>query len=245
MSDKILIVDDNNEFRRELKEALDPYDVVEASNGHEALKLLSRPNEIGLVILDIKMPGISGTDILKIVKKRMSGIGVIMLTAFSSKETAVESLRGKADEYFEKPFELAKLKESIEKILERKKNGNETSSSEINQKISRIKRFIENNYTKKIGLKEASELVGFSSKYLSRVFKMTAGIGFKKYELKVKIKKAKEFLRKTGNTIGQVSDKLGFANPESFMRIFKKHTGKTPSFFRTKKRRKNAAGQDA
>jgi two-component system, response regulator YesN len=237
MPETILLVDDEQEFREELKCTLDGYNVVEADNGQEALKILNKPNEIDLAILDVRMPGLSGTEVLKIVKKRAPGLKIIILTAFSSKDVAVESLRGQADEYLEKPVNIDKLKEVIEKLLESSKSEIELNSSEIEQKINRIKRYIERNWLKKVSLDDAAETVGLSPKYLSKVFKEITGTGFMDYKLKVKIGKAKELLLATGNTISDISDKLGFMNPESFMRIFKKVTRVTPSQFRKKKKR--------
>jgi YesN/AraC family two-component response regulator len=235
MTETILIVDDENEFREELKCSLDEYKVLEASNGQEALKILTKPNEIDLVILDVRMPGLSGTEILKIIKKRESGIKVIMLTAFSSKDIAVDALRGQADDYLEKPVDVDKLKNSIENLIEAKKDKNKLDITDIKQKIERVKRFVERNCFKKVSLEDAAKTVGLSPKYLSRVFNEVAGIGFMDYKLKVKIGRAKEILTTTGCTISQLSDKLGFMNPESFMRIFKKVTGMTPTKFRKKK----------
>jgi two-component system, response regulator YesN len=237
MPETILIVDDEKEFREELKCSLDEYRVIEAGDGQEALKILNKPNEIDLAILDVRMPGLSGTEILRIVKKRTPEFKVIILTAFSSKDVAVESLRGQADEYLEKPVNIDKLKEVIEKLLESSKHKEELSASEIEQKVNRIKRYIERNGLKKVSLDGAAETVGLSPKYLSRVFKEITGTGFMDYKLDVKIKKAKELLLTTGSTISDISDKLGFMNPESFMRIFKKVTKTTPSEFRKKKKR--------
>ena len=237
MPETILLVDDEKEFRDELRCSLDEYRVLEACDGQEALKTLNKPHEIDLAILDVRMPGLSGTEVLKVIKKRSPELKVIMLTAFSSKDIAVESLRNQADEYLEKPVNIDKLKECIVKLLESTKKEDELSATDIEQKINRIKRYIERNWLKKVSLEDAAETVGLSPKYLSRVFKEIAGTGFMDYKLDVKIKKAKELLTTTGSTISEISDKLGFMNPESFMRIFKKITKLTPSQFRKKQKR--------
>ena len=238
MTETILIVDDDKEFREELKCSLEEYSVLEACDGQEALKILSKPNEIDLVTLDVKMPGLSGTDILKLIKKRDSGLKVIIMTAFSSKDVAIESLRGQADEFLEKPVDVDKMKNLIEKLLESKKNKNEHDIPDMKHKIERVKRYIERNCFKKVSLSDAAKAVGLSPKYLSRVFSDVAGIGFVDYKLKVKMDRAKQMLTGTGCSVSQVSDKLGFMNPESFMRIFKKITGATPTKFRKKRRSK-------
>jgi len=95
LAETILLVDDEKEFREELACSFDEYRVLEAADGQQALKILGMPNEIDLVILDVRMPGLPGTEILKVIKKRNPKLKVIMLTAFSSKDIAVESLRGR------------------------------------------------------------------------------------------------------------------------------------------------------
>ena len=119
MSETILIVDDEKEFREELVCSLDEYNVIEASDGQRALEILNKPNEVDLVILDYKMPGLTGTEILSVIKKRDPELKVIILTAFSSKDIAVESLRGQANDYLEKPVNIDKLKQIIEKLSKR------------------------------------------------------------------------------------------------------------------------------
>ncbi len=238
MTEKILIVDDDKYFSQELGIALSSFAVLEARNGQEALKILNAPNEIDLIILDVMMPGLSGTDILKIIRKRRPEIGIIMLTGFGSKETAIESLRGQADEYLEKPVDINKLKEAIEKLLENKKYRAKPGSSEMQNKVERVKRLIERNWTKKLSLKSAAEIVSLTPKYLSRLFKEISGKGFKEFEIGAKIERAKKLLRNTPHTVSEISNTMGFANPESFIRIFKKYVKLTPKEFRKKQPRK-------
>jgi len=64
-----------------------------------------------------------------------------------------------------------------------------------------------------------------------------AKTGFLDYRLKVKTEKAKELLKTTNYTVSDISDRLGFMNPESFMRTFKKVSGTTPTKFRQKAKR--------
>jgi len=89
-----------------------------------------------------------------------------------------------------------------------------------------------------LSLEDAAGAVSLSPKYLSRVFKEVTGTGFMDYKLKIKIDKAKELLKGTGSTISEISDKLGFMNPESFTRIFKK--SRAPRLQNSGKRRKQS-----
>ena len=234
MAEKILIVDDDGDLRGELKDFLEDYEVFEASNGQDALKLLKRANEIGVVILDVMMPVMGGLDCLEEIKKTDPDLGVIMLTGHSSKDVAIEALRGRADDYLEKPIKIDRLKSAIERLMEARRGEADVGTMDLKAKIEKVKGFIERNCFKKVNLKDASAVVYLSPKYLSRIFKEYAGMGFNDYRLSKKIEKAKELLLKSGANINQISEKLGYENTESFIRQFKKFTKYTPTAFRIK-----------
>ena len=177
----ILLVDDDAIFREELREILlmEKYDVLEASNGKEALSIIKKPHIIDLIILDERMPGLDGTEVLRKLKKIDSNLPIIILTGYSTKEVAIKALRADADDYLEKPLKVEKALVRIQNILNKKQK-------EVKGIIDKLKYFIEKNFHKNITLNEASKIVYLSPKYISRLFKEKAGIGFRKYKLKVK-----------------------------------------------------------
>ncbi len=231
MPDKILIVDDDKEFREELIQCLGEYDVVQAASGEEAVNMVKEPNEISLVILDVKMPGISGTDALARMKEVSPELKIIILTGYSSKDVAVEALKNHADDYMEKPFALQELKDTIDRFLGVKRPGR-SGSGDLDIKIRRVKEFVIRNCCKKMSLKSAAEVVSFCPKYLSRVFNEKTGMGFGQFRIKVQMDKAKELLQSGDYNVSQISDKLGYQNPESFIRQFKRSAGCTPTEYR-------------
>jgi len=233
---RILLVDDDSIFRSEFKEYFQDYGIAEASNGEEALQLLKSPHEIDLVILDVRMSGMNGIEVLDKIRKRFPEMRIFILTGYGSKDVAVEALRGKADDYIEKPLDIEKTKELIENVLGAKRNNErlEYALGDTKSKIERVKHFLQRNFFKKVGLNDASRAVCLSPKYLSRMFKEYAKKGFNEYKLELKIKAAKELLKKSSYNINQISDKLGYQNPESFIRLFKKMAGFTPTEYRKK-----------
>jgi two-component system, response regulator YesN len=232
----ILIVDDDRAFREELGESLYNYNVVEAQDAEEAIKVINTPNEIDIVILDVMMPKLRGTDALKQIKKTAPEVGIIILTGYSSKDVAIEALKGGADDYLEKPVAIEKLKETIEKLLEHKTRTGEIDSETLEGKIDRVKSYVERNWHKRICLEDAAAKVCLSPKYISRIFSQYGGKNYNEFCLEVKLDKAKEMLDKTGYNIDQISDRLGYKNAESFVRIFKKRTGCTPTEYRSNKK---------
>jgi YesN/AraC family two-component response regulator len=234
----ILLVDDDADFRSELRDYLDDYRFTEAPTGNDALEILERPHDIDLVILDVMMPGLRGTEVLRRIKARDGDMPVIILTAYSSKDVAVEALKGDADDYIEKPVDIGKAKLIIDGLLSEARAEGDLEAGGMQGKIDRVKHLLSINYHKMVSLDDAAEIVCLSPKYLSRVFKERTGMGFSEYKLKVKIAEARRLLDKTKKNIDQISYDLGYQNPESFIRMFKKITGLTPTGYRMRKRKK-------
>ncbi len=119
---RILAVDDEPSMRELLAIVMrrEGYEVLLAENGRAAIDLLER-ERIDLMISDIKMPDMSGVDVLRAAKKIDRDIIGIMITAFASTETAVEALRMGAYDYVSKPFNVDELKLKVRDALEQRK----------------------------------------------------------------------------------------------------------------------------
>ena len=113
----ILIVDDEEKTRKVLSIGLnDKYKILLAKNGNDAVKLLNN-NNIHLLLTDLKMPNMSGIDLLKYVQKNHKSIPVVIITAFGSVENAVEAMKMGALDYMLKPVKIDELESLIEKSL--------------------------------------------------------------------------------------------------------------------------------
>jgi two-component system response regulator PilR (NtrC family) len=119
---RILVVDDEESMRQLLEIALgkEGYRVTLADTGTMASDLIDK-YAYDLVISDIKMPDMSGVEVLRTVKETDPATPVIMITAYASAETAVEALRLGAYDYLTKPFKIEELKANIRNALERKR----------------------------------------------------------------------------------------------------------------------------
>lgn len=122
----ILIVDDDASIRNMLSIVLkkDDYKVFIAENGKSAIENLKK-KKIDLIISDIKMPDISGIDLLRKIKTVNTAIPVIMITAFASTADAIEAMKLGAEDYVTKPFNLDELKIVINKAIYKSKIENE------------------------------------------------------------------------------------------------------------------------
>jgi two-component system response regulator PilR (NtrC family) len=119
---RILVVDDERSMRELLAIVLrrEGYEVLLAENGRTAIGLLER-EPVDLLISDIKMPDLSGVDVLRAAKKIDPDILGIMITAFASTETAVEAMRLGACDYLSKPFDIDLLKMKVREKIENRR----------------------------------------------------------------------------------------------------------------------------
>lgn len=114
----ILLVDDDRSLREFLEIFLvkEGHTVLTAANAVEALQLLeSRPN-IQVVISDIRMPDMSGIELLKRIKARRQGLPVVLITAFASMDTAISAMREGAWDYLTKPFRLDEVRRVLQNV---------------------------------------------------------------------------------------------------------------------------------
>jgi len=115
----ILVIDDEKSMQECLEIIFNKegYSVLSAGNGSEGLRLFEN-NQVDLIIQDLKMPGLSGTDLLRAIRERDESVPVIVITAYSTWDTAVEAMRLGAYGYIKKPFENDNIKSVVERAIE-------------------------------------------------------------------------------------------------------------------------------
>ncbi len=120
MKKRVLVVDDEEGIRFLYKEELEEEgcEVVLASDGEEALKQLDAAGEIDLVLLDIKMPGMDGVEVLRRIKEKSKDIPVILSTAYPHYKHEFGTWA--CDAYVVKSSDLTELKEIIREVLKKK-----------------------------------------------------------------------------------------------------------------------------
>jgi len=113
---KILIVDDEEGIRESLKLILsDNYELILTDSGEQALECLKHDKNIGVVLLDIKMPRMNGLEVLPKIKKTYPDKKVILVTGYKSVETASEAAKSGADGYIVKPFKAEEILRAVTK----------------------------------------------------------------------------------------------------------------------------------
>lgn len=116
----VLIVDDQPGIRLLLQELFrkENYETRVASNGVEALQKVKQ-EQPGCILLDMKMPGMDGIDVLKHIKKEWPEIPVIMMTAYEELKLTEKALEFGAVNYFTKPFDIFEVRDAVNLLFKR------------------------------------------------------------------------------------------------------------------------------
>lgn len=122
-NEHILVVDDDQQVREALKEAIRRlgYEVTLSENGKDALAKI-RNQDFSLVITDMKMPSMTGLELLKGIKQIKPALPVLVITAFGTIENAVDTMKEGAIDYLLKPFSFEKLKKAIDSNIKKEKH---------------------------------------------------------------------------------------------------------------------------
>jgi two-component system sensor histidine kinase/response regulator len=125
----LLIVDDEDGPRQSLRVIFkDDYDLLMAEDGPSAIKL-AQENEIDVAVLDIRMAGMSGIEVLERLKYVKPDIEAIMMTAFETTDTIRQALRLRACDYINKPFDISQMRAAVNQAMQRRMLENEIHSS--------------------------------------------------------------------------------------------------------------------
>jgi len=142
MKVRVLLVDDEEQFVETLAQRLEARDftVATAFNGDQALEYV-RGKDVDVVVLDVLMPGLSGIDTLREMKRVRPLTEVIMLTGHATVETAIEGMKLGAFDYLMKPTEIEDLVEKINKAQRRKSEQEERIQKATIERITQTRGF--------------------------------------------------------------------------------------------------------
>ncbi len=244
---KILVVEDDNDLRLFLRnELLENFDVIQAKDGDEGLKLAFFNNP-DLIISDIMMPNMDGIEFCKNIKSddRTSHLPVILLTARHSQEKQIEGLCSGADDYIFKPFNSVVLKTRINNLLNSRfelhqkfKNstslnfdheGTDDSDKKLIQSIIDI--VLENITYEKINADFIAKRLHISRSLIYIKVEALTGQSVNEFIRNIRLKKATRMLLQKKFNITEVAYSVGFSSQSYFTRCFTNQFGKSPREF--------------
>ncbi len=142
MKSNILVVDDEAVTRQTLTDILrlEGYNVTSVPNGEAAVDHL-RTHTVDLLVLDIRMPGMDGLDVVQVAGQIAPDVEIILLTAHGSMETAVEALRHRVHDYLLKPASPSQIVETVRRGLERRGQKMSARQKSMDDEIGAMLKF--------------------------------------------------------------------------------------------------------
>ncbi|MDC3416069.1 response regulator [Aquibacillus salsiterrae] len=248
----ILIVDDEPRSREGIKKTLDNWaegklNILTAASGHEAMERMNN-NKINLLITDIRMPEITGLQLLEAMKKQNKLPVVIVISAYSEFQYAQEALRLGVVNYLLKPISKQELVEEVEKALKLDEKQERAGIIEqvvdeklldlnldgrfVHKSIKEAISFVEENYAMELSLKEVANYVHLNPSYFSALFKEQTNLTFSEYLTRFRLQEAKRLLITTNKTVNEIAEDVGYKTTKYFIRLFKEYEQATPSSYR-------------
>ena len=221
----ILVVDDEPIARQSLSDILrlEGYSVTAVANGELAVEHV-RSYSVDLILLDLKMPGMNGLDVVQVVNQISPDTEIILLTAYGSMESAVEALRQRVHDYLLKPASPMQILESVKRGLERRATRmTESAEAVSNQQVYKLNDGSEIDLMRRtITLGDKEEFLTPAEGHLLKVFVENAGKVFSHRELVLLVqgydvsqREAQEILRPL---VSRLRHKLN-AFPELYRRV--------------------------
>jgi two-component system response regulator YesN len=248
----IVIAEDEPKTRNGITKTLEQWSksavrIVAFENGMDALEYI-KANPVNLIITDIRMPGITGLRLIESVRDNQSNVSAIIISGFAEFEYAREALDLQVCAYLLKPLNKDKLIMAVEQALQVGEKRNRVQllekivdpalvqvdryRSSIADSIQEVLQFVENQYDRPIGLREAAAYIHMNASYVSALFKEQVGLTFSEYLTRYRIQKAKEFLIATQLNVNEISEKVGYVTTKYFVKVFKEQEKVSPSEYR-------------
>ncbi len=250
MSISVLIVDDEEQSVKTLKnnvawEKHGVEKIYEAYNAKEA-KIILKDEKIDIILCDIEMPGENGLELIQWVRDEVDlndeSIECIILTCHPEYEFMRKAIQIGCRDYLIKPLDEEEFEEILKKTIskaEKRKDEKDIIEYEIFEEKNEIIHekvipYIKNHYKETITIEQIAKDAALNPQYLMRLFKKEMGESILECVTKYRLSYARELLEKTNWNNEIISEKVGYASSNYFIKLFKKQFGLTPREFRKK-----------
>ncbi|MCB9135120.1 MAG: AraC family transcriptional regulator [Anaerolineales bacterium] len=206
-------------------------------NPHEAFDAIcSEKPEV--VITDVRMPGMTGLDLIGRLRARKIESEIVILSAYEDFEAAQIALRLRVFDYCLKPIKVPQIESVLEALAEKfrtKSKGHQIVTDqrkEYSSVILKVISYLEENMEEKITLSDVAEKIYINKNYLCSLFHEETGKTFSEYLTELRIEQAKHLLQHSELTIMEISEKLAYCDNFYFTKVFKRKMGMSPNRYR-------------
>lgn len=243
----LIIVDDEKMARLTLERAFDwqsmGFRVAASFSDAQSTLTYLDTNEgqvIDALLIDIRLGGMSGLDLAEAIRARGVSARFVFISAYREFEYARQAVWLGGFDYIVKPVTSERVLSTF-LALKAQLDGTRcqplAEDSEAESLINRARRYINAHYADNVSLEDVARHVSLNPVYFSRFFKEQSGTKFSEYLSRTRIEKACSLLADPTMRVYEVCESVGYRNKKHFNRLFRTHTGCTPTEFRERKLR--------
>ncbi|MBP1039751.1 response regulator [Vagococcus sp. BWB3-3] len=241
----LIIIDDEPIIRRGLARMVTHVenhfaDVLQAETAHEALALIDKQDRITAVFADINLPDMNGLDLVAAIKKRCPETLIVMISGYDDFSYARQAIHLGVFDYLLKPVAQSDMKDLVDRLTYELVNasGKTKKKYSTNELCNRAADYLTHHHAKKyLSLSMVATALFVDPSYLSKQMKQHLGKSFNDYLVTLRIAKAKELLQQEFHySVQEIGEKIGYPSQHYFSRVFKQHTGLSPSQYRQQER---------
>ena len=193
-----------------------------------------------LIISDIRMPGLSGLEMVELVREHVPASKVIFISAYEEFELAYRAIKLNAFDYLTKPFTQAELVKTVQRAVNEIKEARETlrtPEEEKNEKKSvaaRALEYMEKHMSERLTVADLAAIFDLSPNHLSRLIQQETGSRFVDIAARQRIEKAKALLRSSDLRVAEIGEMVGYQTYLSFYKAFIRSEGMAPTEYEQK-----------
>ncbi len=219
----ILVVDDEPNVREAIGLALgNSYVVHQAASGREACALLQK-QPVAAIILDAILGEEHGLDLIARFRD-LSQASILVLTGHGTEELAIRAIRAKADDYLKKPVSLPDLRSALARLVH--------PGGLAEDPVESARRLMIAHLDRAHTTESLARMVGLSGRQFHRRFTEAAGTTPRRYLTELRMEHAAHLLCATALGIEQIAHRVGYQDSPTFVKVFTRATGRTPTAYR-------------